>query len=314
MANYQKLVRQQPMLREFIQNREWVHRGEALVYKPNVNCGAFSIDGAGFRHSTCNGARFSLADCQKSDRYGVVLGASNIYGFGVVGNENTLPSLLAERFGFPFANLGMPAGNSRNLYTLLMSLLPRSAQPPAAVVHFSGGDYSSFCRTSSSDPVFGSPGRLVFKAAVQEGQPFRDPDRHLPDLLAFSSLWIAAIVEACRAHNVPVVLGHDSTFFDKSSASAGETEFGLGKPVNKVQVRQFQNHRRFGDAFYGRRKEVADQLNVPLAGLALTNDMTFVDEFHCDAPGTRLLANAVGDALEPLLKANSATAALASAE
>src|SRR6478672_7035718 len=135
MANYKKLVRQQPTLREFIQNREWVHRGEVLVYKPNVSCSAFSIDATGFRHSTWNGARFSLPDCKSSDRYGVVLGASNIYGFGVVGNENTLPSLLAERFGFPFANLGMPGGSSRNLYTLLMSLFIRNSQRPAAVVH-----------------------------------------------------------------------------------------------------------------------------------------------------------------------------------
>jgi len=314
MANYRKMARKHPILREFFKNREWVHRGEALVYKPNVSCGAFSIDAAGFRHSTLNGQRFSLADCQRSERYGIVLGASNIFGFGVAGNENTVASLLAERFGFPFANLGMPAGNSRNLYTLLMSLLIRHSQRPAVVVHFSGGDFSSFCRTSACDPVFGSPGRLVFKATLKGTDPLHDPEQQLPHVLAFASLWAKAIVQACRLYKVPVILGRDTTFFDKSAPNDAEREFALGKPTTKLQVREFQTHRRFGDAFHARRKEVADQLKVPLAGPAVANDMTFIDEFHCDAAGTRLLAEAVGDALEPLLTANAAPPPLASAE
>src|SRR6478672_953164 len=165
MANYKKLVRQQPTLREFIQNREWVHRGEVLVYKPNVSCSAFSIDATGFRHSTWNGARFSLPDCRSSDRYGVVLGASNIYGFGVVGNENTLPSLLAERFGFPFANAALPGGNSRNLHSLLYGLLVGSKHAPEVVVFSNGGDLAGFCESSFCDPLFGSPNRSQLKSA-----------------------------------------------------------------------------------------------------------------------------------------------------
>ena len=104
-------------------------------------------------------------------------------------------------------------------------------------------------------------------------------------------------------YKVPVVLGYDSTFFDKAAATPVEEGFELGKPARQSQVRQFANHRKFGDAFYGRRRETADQLKVPLAGRGLTDAMTFVDEFHCDANGMLLLADAVGDALAPMLQA-----------
>ena len=301
MANYRKMARQQPQIGEFIRNRKWVFRGDVLVYQPDISCSAFSTDRAGFRHSTFRGERLSFAECQQRDRFGVVLGASNIFGFGVAGNENVLPSLLAERFGFPFANLGMPAGNSRNLYTLLMSIFARSAGRLGTVVHFSGGDYSTFCRSSLSDSIFGSPSPKG-DAAKDSGES-ANPEKQLPGLLAFSSLWTSAIVQACRMYKVPVVLGHDSTFFDKAAATPVEEEFELGKPARQSQVRQFANHRKFGDAFYGRRRETADQLKVPLAGRGLTDAMTFVDEFHCDANGMLLLADAVGDALAPLLQA-----------
>jgi len=295
------MARQRPEIDEFIRNRKWVFRGDVLVYEPNISCNAFSTDRAGFRHSTFKGERLSFAECQQRDRFGVVLGASNIFGFGVAGNENTLPSLLAERLGFPFANLGMPAGDSRNLYTLLMSLFARSADRLAAVVHFSGGDYSTFCKTSTSDSIFGSPNPNVYDQGKEPGSNI-DAEKQLPGLLAFSSLWTSAIVQACRSYKASVVLGHDSTFFDKAAATRVEEEFELGRPASQSQVSEFANHRRFREAYHRRRKEVADQLKVPLAGRGLTDAMTFVDEFHYDANGTRLLADAVGDALTPLLK------------
>ena len=313
MANYRKMARQEPQIGEFIRNRKWVFRGDVLVYQPDISCSAFSTDRAGFRHSAFRGDRLSFAECQQRDRFGVVLGASNIFGFGVAGNENALPSLFAERFGFPFANLGMPAGNSRNLYTLLMSIFARSASRLAAVVHFSGGDYSTFCKTSTSDSIFGSPNPNVFEQG-KEPDGIASPERQLPGLLAFSSLWTSAIVQACRMYKVPIVLGHDSTFFDKAAATAIEREFDLGKPSRQSQARQFANHRKFGDAFYGHRRETADQLKVPLAGRGLTDAMTFVDEFHCDANGTRLLADAVGDALAPLLNVDREARERANAE
>jgi hypothetical protein len=65
----------------------------------------FSTDAGGFRHSVFRGETFSVADITRRDRYGLVLGPSSVYGFGLAGNENTMPSRLAEHLGFPFANI-----------------------------------------------------------------------------------------------------------------------------------------------------------------------------------------------------------------
>src|SRR5688572_30020096 len=157
MADYQKIIRHRPEVREFIRNRRWVHRGDVVAYGPNIRCKSFSTDAAGFRHSVFAGKTLSVSDCLDNDRYGIVLGPSNVYGFGLAGNENTMPSLLAERFGFPFANVGLPEGNSRSLFSLLMALTARAPRPPAVVLHLSGGDFTSFCYTSIADAVFGPP-------------------------------------------------------------------------------------------------------------------------------------------------------------
>src|SRR5262245_31896911 len=223
-------MRLRPEVREFIRNRRWVHRGDVVTYGPNVRCNSFSTDAAGFRHSMFRGQDMSVRDCLQSERYGLVLGPSSVYGFGLAGNENTMPSLLADRFGFPFANIGLPEGNSRNLYSLLASFIARSNHPPSAVVHISGGDYTNFCYTSVADPVFGSP-NLKQMAMVLEERGGRPPaDQQIGALLAFTSLWMRAVVELCRLRAVPVILSDDTTFFEKRNPSEIERESELGKP------------------------------------------------------------------------------------
>src|SRR3982750_941031 len=153
MANYQNIARLRPEVRDFIRHRRWVHRGDVIVYGANIRCGSFSTDARGFRHSRFAGEDLSVGDCAQRERYGLVLGPSSVYGFGLDGNENTMPSLLAERFGFPFANSGLPEGNSRNLFSILLSIAARAAKPPSAVVHISGGDFTSFCYSTFADPI-----------------------------------------------------------------------------------------------------------------------------------------------------------------
>lgn len=301
MANYQAIVRLRPEVREFIRNRKWVHRGDTVTYGPNISCGSFSTDQAGFRHSSFGGKTFSVADCLQSERYGIVLGPSNVYGFGLAGNENTMPSLLAERFGFPFANVGLPEGNSRNLFSLLTAFIARAPRPPAIVVHISGGDYTSFCYTSIADPVFGSPNLLQMAQVMKERGGRIPAEPQIKPLLAFSSLWIRAIAQLCRMQRVPLVLGNDTTFFEKREPSAVERESELGKPFNANQARQFEIHKKFGEAYSERRKTVAEALGVPLAGPGMSNDIGFVDEFHYDREGTRALCDDFAAAIQTLL-------------
>lgn len=301
MANYQAIVRLRPEVREFIRNRKWVHRGDVVTYGPNIRCGSFSTDPAGFRHSVFGRREMSVADCLQSERYGIVLGPSSVYGFGLAGNENTMPSLLADRFGFPFANVGLPEGNSRNLFSLLTAFIARAPRPPAVVLHISGGDFTSFCYSSIADPVFGSPNLLqVQQAAKERGGRFpRQPQ--IKPLLAFTTLWIRSIGHLCRLHKVPLVLGNDTTFFEKSEPSEAELECELGKPFNAAQARQFAVHKGHVEDYSDRRQAVAEALGVPLAGPGRLNSLGYIDEFHYDRDGTRVLCDDFAGAIQTLL-------------
>ncbi|HET9811971.1 MAG TPA: hypothetical protein VFP53_09820 [Sphingomicrobium sp.] len=301
MADYQKIIAARPEVGEFIRARRAIrYRGEAMSYAPNLKCDSFSTDGSGFRHSVLRGESLSVAESRRSRRYGLVLGASNSFGFGLAGNENTMSSLLGERFGFPFANVSMPGANSRNLHSLLMAFL--SGIRPAVVVHSSGGDLSTFCESSLADPVFGSPNRAQLKTVVKQASQRANAEADLPKFLAFTTLWTSAIVNLCRAHAIPIVLVQQGTFFEKRNPSRLEQHFRLGEPILSSHARQFENHKKFNQPFSAARKSVSDRLGIPLAGVGLSESLTFIDEFHCDYDGTRLLTNAVGDVIEPMIQ------------
>jgi len=302
MANYQNIMRLRPEVREFIRNRRWVHRGDTVFYGPNIRCEGFSTDAGGFRHSTFSGETLSVVDCTQRERYGLVLGPSSVYGFGLAGNENTMPSLLAERFGFPFANVGLPEGNSRNLFALLLGIIARAPRPPAAVVHISCGDFTNFCYTAIADPIFGSPNLRQIRMVLEERGGRTAAKQQMPMLLAFTSLWIRAVAELCRANQIPLVLADDTTFFEKSKPNKIEQDSELGKPFNASQNRQFDTHKHFVADYHTRRRTLAEKLGVPLAGPGITNKLGFIDEFHYDAEGTRALCDDFAAALEPLLK------------
>ena len=302
MANYQRIMQLRPEMADFFQNREQIgYRGDVLAYRAKTSTDSFSIDSSGFRHSMFGGKTFSVAECRQSSRYGIVLGASNLFGFGVAGNENCMPSLLAERFGFPFANAAMPGANSRNLNSLLVGLLASAPKPPAVVIHSSGGDLASFCESSLADPIFGSPNRYQFKSLKDSGLG-PDPDQNFPRVLTFTALWTSAMASLCRVYGTDLVLIHQSTFFEKTKPNAFELECALGEPAHPKQERQFANHRKYNEPFYLKRKAIADHLQIPLAGWAMTDQLGFLDEFHCDRDGIRLMSEAVGDKVEPLLQ------------
>ncbi len=301
MANYQTIARLRPEVREFIRNRRWFHRGDVIVYGPNIRCDAFSTDAAGFRHSTFRGETLSVNDCLQRERYGLVLGPSSVYGFGLAGNENTMPSLLAERFGFPFANVGLPEGNSRNLCALLTAFVARAPRRPSVVLHISGGDYTNFCYTGIADPVFGSPNLKQIPMVLKERGGRPPAEGQIQPLLAFTSLWIRAIAEVCRALRIPLVLADDTTFFEKRKPSAIEGESELGKPFNAPQERQFATHKKFVTDYHSRRKSLAEAMRVPLGGPGRTNDIGFIDEFHYDREGTRALCDDFAKGIETVL-------------
>jgi len=110
MANYRAILKHHPEVREYIRLRKWVHRGETVSYGPSIESDTLSTDAIGYRNSVWRGRRMTLGDCIKSGRYGLVMGPSNVYGFGVPSDAHTIPSRLGEMLGLPFANIGLPKG------------------------------------------------------------------------------------------------------------------------------------------------------------------------------------------------------------
>jgi hypothetical protein len=304
MANYEKITELWPEVADFLENQRKIGlRGDVLTYWPNTHCDSFSTDSAGFRHSNFAGASYSLSDCLRSDRYGISLGASIMFGFGIAGNENSGPSIAAERFGFPFANASMPGANSRNLHSLLTGLLSGSKRRPEVVVFSNDGDLGGFCSSSMADPIFGSPNISQLRTVQKDGES-ADPDRNFPSLLSFTSLWTSAIARLCRANQIPLVLLHQSSFFEKATPTQTEIECGLGEVFYPWQELQFANHRKFNEPFFAHRETLAKALGVPLAGT--TDDITFIDEFHADKEGTRRVTEAVADTVAAVLAGQSA--------
>jgi hypothetical protein len=303
MANYESIMRLRPEVREFVRNRRWVHRGDVLFYGANTKGEHFSTDQNGFRHSVFKGKTISSKDVVDYPRYGLILGPSNVYGFGLSGNENTMGSVLAEQFGFPFLNAGLPEGNSRNLFSLLLAILGRGRAKPAVVLHLSGGDFTSFCYTSIADPIFGPPNLKQISEVIKErGGKLPPAKQQMPALLAFTSTWIQAMGRLCKQAGVPFVLGEDVTFFEKAKANEIEVKSGLGEGKTKAQERQFQTHKDYVRTYHDRRQALAKSLGVPLPGPSFGNDIGFVDEFHYDKQGTRDLCDYFGRGIESVLR------------
>lgn len=300
MADINKVAEHYPAVRDSRMTDLIGFRGDVLAYWANLDRPSFSTDTQGFRHSTFGGKTMSVADCTQSPRFGIVLGASNLFAPGVAGNENIMASRLAERFGFPFANAAMPGGNSRNLNSLLIGLMAGAKQAPAVVILSNGGDLANFCEAGFVDPVFGSPNHVQLKAIAETGLK-ADADSHFETLLVFTSLWASATAMLCRARKVPLVLVHQSTFFEKTKPSAVELECRLGEPARPAQKRLFANFRKYNAPFFAKRQQLAERLQIPIAGLGLTDRLEFIDEFHLTADGIKVLSKAVGDAIEPLL-------------
>ena len=310
MANQSKVLEHYPEMADFRLSELVALRGDVLAYRANLSRGAFTTDAQGFRHSTFNGQTLSVADCLQSDRYGILLGPSTFFGVGIAGNENTIASLLAERFGFPFANAAMPGGNSRTLNALLTGLIAAAKQPPAVVVLSNGGDLANFCDALTADAIFGSPNRMQVKQNAGQG-PGTNADANLPQFLTFTSLWTGATARLCRAYKTGLVLVHQSIFLEKTQPSDIERDCALGEPARSGHESLFDRYRKFGPPFYARRQELAKVLGISLAGLGLGEKLTYVDEFHLDREGTRVLTDDVAEKIEPLLGPQPAARAAA---
>lgn len=303
MADYRKIAAHLPEVREYIRLRKWVHRGDAVAYAPNIEGKHISTDAVGFRHSVFAGERLSVGDCTQRERYGVVLGSSNVYGFGLPGNGDTLPSQVGERLGMPFGNVSFPEANTRSMYAVLLNLVVRAKHRPSAVLLLTGGDFTSFCYTGLADPVFGTPDLFSNAEALKQRGGRPDTAKEFPKLVAYTQLWCGAIIDLCRRAAIPLALGEDVTFFEKAAPSERDVACELGVAKSPEQERQFALHRALVVPYGAVRTKQMDAARVPIGGPGILNDITYVDEFHYDASGARALAEHFAGAMETAMKA-----------
>ena len=281
MADWRAVMQAHPVVRDYIKNRRWARRGDVVTYAANQENAAFSTDSAGFRHSVFEGQTIGIAQVLNAKRYGLVMGSSHVFGFGLPGNADTLPSQIGAALGMPMGNISFPEADTRTLHAVLTNVLATHPVKPALIVLFTGGDFTRHAFSAEADPVFGS--RNVEDARAAEGVDLlAAAAASTPRAIAFSRLWTQAVVSLARLTQVPVVLIDDVTFMEKQTPSASEQTSALGQSGAADQQRRFAHQRRFGASFFEMRRNLAAELGVPIMPMS-ANDTKFIDEFHYDS-------------------------------
>ena len=301
MANYETITRLRPSFSDYKVGKDVFHRGDTLFFPRHHRSPFFSTDGQGFRHTISGQETLTVAQILQRERYGLVIGGSRVFGFGLDHNQRTIPSLFSEQFGFPFANVSLPHASTRNIASLLLAYFTRAPRLPAAVVLITSGDFTNFCYSSIADPVFGSPNPKMLRMVLEEKGGIPDAAASLPALLAFTTLWTRSIAQLCRSRQVPLVLFHDTSFFEKRTPDAWDVECELGTAFVPADARWHATHKAFVGQYLDRREAIARKLEIPLVGEGRVNDLTFIDEFHYDEPGAEAVANDIALTLQTLL-------------
>jgi hypothetical protein len=177
MANFRQVAKHFPPVREYLRNRRWTRRGDVLAYAPNIRTPVFSTDALGFRHTSFNGDLLGLSDIDRLGRYGLVLGSSHVFGFGLPNNEATIPSQLSKQLGFPILGVSYPEADTRSLHATLIRVLSTANRAPELVLLFTGGDFTRFGFSGKADPLFGCPDFETGSQVRQPEEAASDADR-----------------------------------------------------------------------------------------------------------------------------------------
>ena len=287
MANYFAIASRFPAVRDYLRNRRWVRRGDVIAYAPDMRTRCFSTDALGFRHSIHRGRAHGIASAETERRYGVVLGSSHIFGFGLEGDAETLPSQLSERVGFPCLNISYPEADSRTLYSTLLRIVTESANRPSLIVFFNGGDLTRYSFSGAADPVFGPPN---FDSIERLGDSRPAEEAEFRKLAFFCRLWTTQCVELARRFGIPFCFAMDSTFFEKAEGDQIEQDCQLGVATSEANGRRFALHRHRVFDFARIRVAAANELGIPAPFFYAPAEMHFIDEFHFRAESLGFIA------------------------
>jgi hypothetical protein len=294
MTDFRTLARHVPAVRSYLRHRRWIKRGDVLAYAPNIQSDVFSTDAFGFRRGRLNGASYDVNAAFSGDAYGIVLGSSHVFGYGLASDEETIPSQLAKAVGFPCLNISFPEAQLHALHAVATRICAQAQTAPAFIALLPGGTLTRYAFVRSCDPLFGVPD---FRQATDETcDPGTDAEAYqFRHLLAYSRYWIAQIAQLCQSRKVPFLLHPEATAFEKPTLSGLEIDCGLTTARSQADLLRFATHRHRYPAYTsGLIRSAEGQAKL---ATCLPERLTFIDEFHYTSDGAGIVAGCLSAAL-----------------
>lgn len=297
MANYRAIVRRFPAVLDYLRTVKWVRRGDVQAYQPNLSCPSFSTDQLGFRPTLFDGAELSLAGADRLPRFGLILGSSHIFGFGLSANGQTLASHLSNLVGFPFFAVSYPEADSRTLCATLLRVLCDFGDRVSHVILVPGGDFTRFCYVGYADPLFGPP--MLTDGQNAAGAPAQPPRRdfEFERITQFRRFWTKQCFEATSRAGAEFLILEDATIFEKTTRDPIEIDCDLGVPHSAIQRIRFDAHKRHSIAGLPAEHAFALAQGMRLAPFPPADKLLFIDEYHYRDETQALIARALAPAI-----------------
>ena len=294
MANYVEILRHHPCVRDYLRNRRWVRRGDVTAYAPNITGKSFSTDALGQRHSIWLGQRLGLVHAMSGRPYGLVLGSSHVFGFGLPGDDATLASRLGERLGEPHLTIAFPEADLRDLEAVLRRILAEAPRPPARIVLMGGGTLTRYGYVRRCDPVFGVPD---FRGTSEDSVP---PDPGSADEAGQATLlsrYVAHLLDLiaadARAAGAALLVQQEWTAFEKPVLNEVERVCRLCEAPDAATAARFATQRLRREGYRETGARTAHALGLIPPAPVNPGQLGFIDEFHYDANGIERIADAV---------------------
>ncbi len=298
MANYQKIAEDYPAVPIYLRARIWGRRAETLIYRPNNSTRAFATDGLGFRHSAFEGDAYQVGRSVGTDKFSLVLGSSHIFGFGLPGNEHTIPSRFAEKLGHPVLNMSLPEANSGDFLTFIKYYL--EGKKPQHVIMFPGGSFTRFCYTGLCSPMDGPP-PVHGTSPMQSLNSLTDTPEMFEHLLRYQKRCALKLAELYGQLGSSFYVVNEGTFFEKAKPSEIEVKNGLGTAAQEQGNRRFERHREHIGPYRERLFPELRNAGIKVLDFGSVDDINFIDEFHYDSPSIQMIV----DRLVPQLDARN---------
>ena len=294
MADYSEVLRLFPAARHYVRQRRWARRGDVLAYAAHVETDVFSTDAYGFRYGDMDGQRYGLATALSGGPYGLMLGASNVFGFGLESDSQTIPSRLSQLSGLPCLNVSFPEADLRTLHSAATRIVSETPRMPAFIVCFAGGTLSRYGYGRRCDPLFGSPDSLTQNAG---SPPCGTPEEAaaFANLLGFTRFWLEQISALAGRCGCPLALYDETSAFEKTRLNEEESACALTQPGSEDRER-FATHRLRYTAF--RQNMLMAARNGILVVSGTPDELSFIDEFHYTAAASERIARDIARSLQ----------------